>query len=274
MPRLPARSTALLALCLATIATALPASAVETVYPQGTLRGFPDLSDAAGHKIADGSLAQWLEGDRLHVRVTYDFADGRHTEEVAILRQHPELAQESWSFEEKRDGQVQRRFTVDFGTRRAAAMKLEKGKQKTWSEEIDVKPGQTFAGIGFALAAMNLMPRLEGGEKIDLGAVAFMPKPRSAKVELSLSGTNRLVRAGKSLPVNVVTIHPKVPWPVKLFIHVADVKLWFFKSPPPQLLRAEEPLAEVSDPIVRVDVLAAGPRLARPMARSKAGGAR
>ena len=259
-------------ICLALAASlaSVPALAVANKYPQATLRGFPDLSDERGLKIADGVLTQWVDKDKLHVKLTWDFASGRHVEENAILRQHPELAQETWSFEDKTAGQVTRRFDIDFEAGRATGRKLDdKGKEEHWSEEIKVKPGKTFAGIAFGMAAAAVYDQLKAGEKVELEGVVFMPKPRVGGVELSLEGTRPLRRGGKAVSADVIKLHPKVPWPVSKIVGAKDIRLWYFHGAPPQLLRAEMPLAEIKDPMVRIDVLPGGKRLPRPSARSQ-----
>ena len=156
-----------------------------------------------------------------------------------------------------------RRYEVDFDAKRAVA---HKGNDH-WDQSIGVEPGRTFAGIGFALAVSQLLPRLRAGEKIDLEAIALLPRPRTSGVEVSLRGETTLRRAGKSLAVVEVVIHPKVPWPVSMFIHPKDVHLFFYKDDPPQLLRAIQPLVEVGDPVVQIDVLPGGKRLSKPAAR-------
>jgi hypothetical protein len=252
------------ALALASLVLASAAGAVEVRYPAGTLRGFPDLGDEHGTKVADGRWSQWVEGDRLFARLDWSFLDGRQIEEQVSFRQGRELVQESWSFVERDAGHEIRRFGVDFNEGRAWG---RKGSDH-WSEKIDVKPGKTFVGLGFQFAAANLLPRLQAGEKIDLDAVAFMPKPRTAGVELSVAGAPDLVRAGKSLPAIDVIIHPKVPWPISAIVKARDIHLRYYRDAPPQLLRAELPMAEVGDPMMRIDVLAAGKPLRHPEART------
>ncbi len=253
---------------LAVLLAAAPALPIEPHYPQATLRGFPDLSDEHGTKIADGALTQWVEKGKLHLRMTWEFAGGKRVEERAVLVQAPELAQESWSFEEREGGDVTRRFDIDFLEGRAAGSKLDdKGKPQGWSKKIDIKPGKTFAGLGFNLAASALYDRLKEGEKIELEGVIFMPQPHVGSVELSIVGQRTLKRGGKSLTADVVKIHPKVPWPINKIVGARDIELWYFHGSPPQLLRALMPLAELKDPMVRIDVLPGGTKLSKPAAR-------
>ena len=99
-------------------------------------------------KAAGVDTRQRGENDRLHVELVWEYPDGRRVEERSVLRQKPELVQESWSVEERVAGQVVRRIDVDFAKRHASGLKVKDGKQKTWSQQIDVTDGRTFAGFG------------------------------------------------------------------------------------------------------------------------------
>ena len=87
------RSLALRLVALACLGVAFRASPVEVLYPSATLRGFPDLSDEHGHKIADGKLAQWIEGTRTLQPIS-----------IAIMRSiPPEITISDISFERSSD---------------------------------------------------------------------------------------------------------------------------------------------------------------------------
>ncbi len=73
------------------------APAVELTESQGAAHAYPALLDTSGKKLADGDFRQWIEDDRLRVEIDYEFDDGQHFEENAVLRQKPELIQEKWS---------------------------------------------------------------------------------------------------------------------------------------------------------------------------------
>src|SRR5437868_1148364 len=77
---------------------------------EAALHGFPAFLDSQGKKLGDGEFAQWIEGQQLHVRITYDFGSGHVIEEQAIFRQEPEFIQDHWSWRELRGGQIYRQF--------------------------------------------------------------------------------------------------------------------------------------------------------------------
>jgi hypothetical protein len=233
----------------------VPAAAVELVELEGSLRGYPAMRDTTGKKLADGDFAQWIENNRLHVQIVYEFGSGRRVEEKAVFRQRPELIQDEWSLEEARDGRPYRRFAVDFNSSTATAQKREENELKRWSEKIDVEAGRTFAGFGFTLAIKQLRKRLIGGERIELKAVGFMPKPRLASVEISHGGVDRIRMSGRVVGGDRFVIHPKIPWIAEFFVDVPDMHIWLTNPPPAGFLRWEGPLAEPGDPVVRVDLL-------------------
>ena len=241
------------------------ALAVEAGSLQGAARGFPEMYDAAGKPVADGNLAQWVDGGVLHVKLVFDYADGRRTEENATFEQQPALRQLAWSFAETRGGAVARRFDVDLATGKATAHKVGDGGGD-WRETLDLKPGQTFAGIGFMYALSSLRERLLGGEKVELVAVAFTPKPRAAGVAVTREGEETLTMGGRSLETDRMLLHPEVPAVAKLFVKVPDQRIWIYHGAPTGFVQSVTPEAENGDPMRTVQVLP-GPHPARAAAK-------
>ncbi len=249
--------------------SALPSPGVEITELVGAAHAFPALFDSDGKKLADGDFSQWIEEDRLHIKIVYKFGHGRRVEENEILRQKPELIQEEWSWRELRDGELYRAFAVDFKTQTATAQKREKDGLKQWTEKIEVQSGHAYAGFGFALALQNLRPRLLAGERIELQAIGFTPTPQAITVELSHAGVDEMKMSDRSLEGDRFTIHPKIPVVAKLFVKVPDTQMWLTK-PPAGFLRLEGPLAEPNDPIIRVDLIpGAASGAARPVAKDE-----
>jgi hypothetical protein len=238
----------------ATILWCLSALGVEVTEFEGGAHGFPALLDSNGKKLADGDFSQWIEDERLRIRIIYRFKSGQRIEENALFRQKPELIQEDWSWREIKDGQLQREFTIDFKSQTAKAVKRDSGEMKSWSDKIDIHPGRTFAGFGFTLTLQNLRKRLIGGERIELQAVGFNPKPKLVAVELSHGGVDEMKMSNRWLQGDHFIIHPKIPAVAKVFVNVPDTQIWLTK-PPAGFLRWEGPVAEPNDPIIRVDLV-------------------
>jgi hypothetical protein len=235
---------------------AQPRAGVAGALPdfEAALHGFPAMFDSAGKKIADGEFTQWLEGEHLHVKITYDFGNGHRIEEKTAFREQPILVQEEWSWEEVSNGQVARRFRIDFASGKAEAEKREEKGLTRWAEKVKVEPGHTFAGFGFTLAIKTARSRLVGGENVEFAAIGFLPKPRVVAVEISYGGLGEMEMGQRKVRGEHFMIHPEVPAIARAFVEVHDTGIWL-TSRPYGFLRWEGPLLEPSDPIVRVDLL-------------------
>jgi hypothetical protein len=243
---------------IAGLLLAAPAAAIEWTSFEGASRGYPAMRDLAGRTVADGEFAQWIENGRLHVSIAYVGKD-RRIEEKAVFRQDKQLAQETWSLRELRDGALYRQFEVNFIKGTASAQKRgEDGKElERWSDDVTVDVGRAFAGFGFTLAVKAVRARLKRGERVELQAVGFTPKPQVVTVDLSFAGTDRLRMAGRVITGERFVVHPKLPWIAQFFVEVPDAQIWLTPAPA-AFLRWEGPLAEPSDPVIRVDLLPGG----------------
>ena len=224
----------------------------------GTARGYPEMRSLKGETIGKGEFSQWLEGDRLHVRARYDMSPTRWTEERSVMLQEPVLVHERWSFVEMRNGEVYRRFEVDFRTGNATADKREGKELRHWSKHLDVELGRAFAGGGWPNAIRRYRDRLLRGEKVELQAVGFTPTPRTAMVEITHDGFDCVPMSDRRPTGDRYRIHPKIPWIAKPFVDAPDSLIWLTHEPPAAFLRWEGPLVEPDDPVVRVDLLPGG----------------
>jgi hypothetical protein len=134
-------------LLIAGLLLAAPALAIEWTSFEGASRGYPAMRDLSGRTVADGEFAQWIENGRLHVNITY-VGKARRIEEKAVFRQDKELAQETWSLREMRDGALYRQFEVNFVKETATAQKRDdEGKElERWSDDVNVDAGRALRG--------------------------------------------------------------------------------------------------------------------------------
>jgi len=225
---------------------------------EGDAQAVTSLIDAkTGVEIADGRYAQHVEGGVLHIESRNDFPDGRVIVERAAIQLGPQMVQESWDWTETKGEALVRQYTVDFRTRHAVATRVD--EHKRWKEDsLEIEPGKTFAGIAFVTVIKSLREVLSPGEKIELKAVAFTPKPRVATVSITRAKAEEIEMAGRMIAADPYTIHPEVPAIAKLFVSAPDQHVWLYASGPAAFLRYEGPLAEPKDPIVRVDTIPAG----------------
>ncbi len=228
--------------------------AVAPHVHEGDAQAITSLIDvASGAAIADGRYTQEVSDGILKIEARFDFADGRTTVERASLRLSPQIEQESWDWTERRDGRLVREYEVDFRTRKAVATRVD--QHKRWKEDVEIEPGKTFAGIAFVAVIKSLRAELEPGQKVELKVVAFTPKPRVASVDVIRVGLENVRMAGRTLSADHYTIHPDVPAIAKLFVKAPDQQVWLFGSSPAAFLRYQGPLAEPSDPTIRVDLI-------------------
>jgi hypothetical protein len=244
------------ALALA-LALAAP-GAVPIRHPPGTLHGFPSLSDRAGNVIADGELAQTLRGRTLHVRLRWAFRDGRTAVEEDEFELGAHLIQRRFSWVETKAGLEVRRFEADLVARKASATRRhDDGKIDRDEADLDLPAGGAFAGYGTALAVSQL--RLGPGAEVELGFVAFGPKPRVVTLGVKRDREEAVAAHGRSIPCDRFTLHAKLPFPISLAVHPKDAVLWFTHEGPPALVRAQQTLVTKDDPEVVVDVIPRGP---------------
>lgn len=229
------------------------ASAIELRSEPGALHGFPSMSDPDGHVIADGELTQEVRGDELVAKVRWQFRDGRRAEEVDTFALRPELSQRTFSFVETSGGVERRRFEVDFGSGKASAVVGKGDHPDQANARLELPRGRSFAGYGVALAAGELPLEREGASQ-ELTFVAFTPGPRTVTLEIRRGKQVNIPAGDRSIAADDFTLHPKLPFPVKLFVHPKDAHLWFTHRPPRALVRAEQNLVTKDDPQVVVDV--------------------
>ncbi len=220
-------------------------------------------ADASGRVIATGEVRQQRRGRRLDVRATWRFRDGLVAEERDEIEVGERLVQRRFSWVERRGRAEQRRFEVDLETGRALAITFPGGARHRDEARLDLPQGGAFAGYGTALAAGALQLDREGS-KAELAFVAFAPGPRVVTLEVRREGEERLAAAGRAIPCVRYTLHPVLPFAIRLFVHPEDARLWFTEAAPRALIRAEQNLVTRDDPRVTIDVIPrALPRQAR-----------
>jgi len=223
--------------------------AVAPHAQEGDAQAITALIDvASGATIADGRYAQRVEAGLLHIDSRNDFPYER-----AVLRLDPELRQESWDWTERKNGALVRQYEVDFRTGHAVATRVD--QHKRWKEDLELVPGKTFAGIAFVAVIKALRSELAPGEKVDLKAVAFTPKPRLAPVSVTRGQPERVSMAGRTIAADPYTIHPEIPAIAKVFVAAPDQQVWLYGDGPAAFLRYEGPLVEPKDPRIRVDTI-------------------
>lgn len=232
-------------------------SGIEVTQFTASAHAYPVMRDLEGKELGDGEFTQEISDHLLRIRIFYHLGQGHTIEEKAAFVQNSALTQKEWSWQERRDGDLEREYKVDFDSGKATSRKREGNGLEERSDEVKIEPGTTFAGFGLVLALQNLRDRLVKGEAIELHAVGFTPGPRVVSVKLSYVGLDRMRMSSRVLRGEHFVVHPEIPWIAKLFFKVPDTDVWL--TPPPSgFLRWQGPLAEPGDPVVRVDLSSGG----------------
>jgi hypothetical protein len=229
--------------------------ALQLPQLEGSAHGFPSLPDLDGRKLADGEFSQWIDQDWLRIKITYDFGNGHRVEENARFQRAPRLVQKEWSWRESDQGAVAREFSVDFSSGTATALKRERGELRRWTKQLKIEAGRTFAGFGFTLAIECLRQELLTGTSRELRAIGFTPTPHIATVAVSFAGSDHLAMGGRSIDGDQFLIHPQIPRIARIFVRAPDTRIWLIHAPPVGFLRWQGPFAEMSDPMIQVDLL-------------------
>ena len=208
--------------------------------------------------IADGELVQERRGRTLRVRARWVFADGMVAEERAEFEAGRALVQTRYSWVETRDGEVHRRFEVDFETGEASSLVTKDGKPERERAKLELPRGRTFAGYGTALAAAELP--LERGGKDELHVRGVHARAEGGRTRGAARGAGGGLRRRAVHPVRALHAPPEDPAIARPFVKAEDAHLWFTQTSPRALLRAEQNLAAKDDPRVVIDVIPRGPR--------------
>jgi hypothetical protein len=234
------------------------AGAVEIRSPDGELYAFPTLLDEDGRPVATSTHAQWFDAGRLHVRITHRFPDGKVAVETARFAKGGELVQEAWSWEETQGRRVLRSYAVDLVRGRARAVKVERGEEKTWDEDVKAERGTTFVGLGVPYAVKNLRDRLVAGEEVSLRTIAFLTKPVSLPIDVKHRGREETSLAGRKVETDRFHVEPDLKGLEDLVEAVKGplgAEIWLHHGTPPMLLRVRYRMIEANDPLVTIETL-------------------
>jgi hypothetical protein len=173
---------------LAAVAASQP---VAVRNHEGLVHGFLVLSAADGSAIADGALLQTTSGtDQVTSRLVFHFKDGSLQDETVAFSQQRvfrvltnHLVQKGPSFPREMDARIDAR-----SGRVTVRWKERDGKQEEDAEQMTL-PDDLLNGL--VLTVLKNVP--EGAHQIVGHMVAFTPKPRLVKLEMTGIGAEAFV---------------------------------------------------------------------------------
>jgi hypothetical protein len=242
------RSLALIVVCAASAAFLAErhvfTQPVTVRRPEGVVRVPLSLSSLDGTLLADGTLVQQPEGDRVASTLTFRFKDGSIQEETTVFTQRDffrvlthQLVQKGPAFSQPLD------MSIDAQTGQVVVRYVERGQQKVDNEHLAL-PSDLANGI-LPVILKNLGP---SGPFPTVSMVAATPEPRLVKLAFSARPTSEAVRiAGSSVQATHFVVKVEIGGVTGLLAPMVgkqppDVHVWILAGDTPAFLKSEGPL--------------------------------
>uniref|UniRef100_C6E442 DUF3108 domain-containing protein n=1 Tax=Geobacter sp. (strain M21) TaxID=443144 RepID=C6E442_GEOSM len=237
----------------------LPAqgSPIPVRFAEGMVRGFLELSDADGKRIASGDFLQVPRGGELKCRTVLYFKDGSLHDESAVFTQERNFLMKSYrliqkgkSFKEEMEVSLDR---AGGGKYRVAVGK--KGQEKVLEGTLEL-PLDVYNGM--VPTVLKNLPK-GAGKKIHM--VAFTPAPRVIELDMVPDGEDRVLVGDLEKSADHYVLKPKLgllKLPAALLGRTPpDNHIWTITKEVPAFVRFTGPLA-LGGPIWRIEL--ASPR--------------
>lgn len=172
------------------LASALPARAepVPVRFAEGMVRGFLELDDSGGKRIASGDFLQSLRAGEIKCRTVLHFKDGSLHDETAVFTQKNTFVMKSYrliqrgkAFETDMDVTVERS-----GVYRVRATGTDR-REKVLEGKLDLPP-DVYNGM-----IPTVMKNLHKGAKRTVHLIAFTPAPKVIELEMSPAGDEKML---------------------------------------------------------------------------------
>jgi len=252
------RVAAFVAAALTAIPILPTAAPVRVRAPEGTAHGFLVLRGTKAEVLAQGDWWQTPVDNRMEVHLRFRFTDGSLSHETVVLSQR-----RVWTFVSYRSVQRGQSFPRDL----EAEIERESGRYTVRTRDKGKADSKVDEGIlelpedvyPFGVLAL-LLKNLDPGEAMTAHAVAFTPKPRVLKLQVTPDGeetvtihglprkTSRYVakaELGGALGVGASVVGKQPP----------PLRYWMAGDPVPTFLRFDGPLYP-EGPIWRVELAA------------------
>ena len=180
---------------------------VAVRYAEGVVNGFLTLRTMTGDLLAEGALLQTARGNQVTSRLVFHFHDGSVHDETAVYSQRgtfrlvtSHLVQKGPSFPTSLDA------TVDVG-RGTVSVRSKKGDdaEETKNDRMEL-PSDLANGILFTLLK-NVKPDTP---RFVQHFVAFAPKPRVIKLEITPAGQEPFLIGDATLKATHYVVHPEL----------------------------------------------------------------
>jgi hypothetical protein len=234
------------------------ATPVPVRSAEGAAHGFLVLRGPKAEVLGHGDWWQKPDGDRIEVNLRFRFTDGSLSLETFVLAQRGvwtllkyRSVQRGPSFPRDLEGYVERetgRYTVQTYDRSKRDRKVDQGT-------IEL-PDDVYALGMLAVPLKNL----NSGERLDAHALAFTPKPRVLKLEVTRAGEDTIVIEGSPRKALRYVAKAELQGALGTVASVAGkqppaLHYWLAGDPMPTFIRFDGPFYP-DGPIWRVELAA------------------
>lgn len=185
--------TMILMTCLlvtALLTAALPAQAAPVpVRPEGMVRGFLELDDARGKRIASGDYFQSVRAGEIKCRTALHFKDGSLHDETAFFTQKGSFVMQRYRLIQKGkafDTAIEVSLERKSGKYRVET-KGKNGREKVLEGVLDLPP-DVYNGM-----VPIVLKNLSKGARETVHMVAFTPAPKVIELEMVPSGEEKML---------------------------------------------------------------------------------
>ena len=226
-------------------------------YVEGTVHGFLELTTEAGALLAHGDLLQTAARGRMASRMMFHFGDASVFEETVTYTQHGVFALETYhlvqsgpAFAEDLDASLSRSGSYLVKT------KSHKDGEEHRYEGTLTLPADVYNGM-LVIVAKNVAAR----DSTTVHLVAFTPQPRLISLEITPSGSQKVL-VGRQEETSVkLTLKPKLGVLLALGAKATgkappDSYMWIVTDDVPAFVRSEGPL--YSGPVWRITLASPG----------------
>lgn len=233
------------------------ASPIPVRFAEGMVRGFLELSDSDGNRIASGDFLQVPRGGELKCRTVLYFKDGSLHDESAVFIQEKNFLMKSYhliqkgkAFEEEMEVSLDRsgggKYRVTVG---------KQGHEKVLEGKLDL-PLDVYNGM-----VPTVLKNLPKGAREKIHMVAFTPAPRVIELDMVPDGEDRVLVGDLEKSADHYVLKPKLgllKLPAALLGRTPpDNHIWTITKDVPAFVRFTGPLA-LGGPIWRIEL--ASPR--------------
>ena len=243
---------------LLTVCESSAAAPVPVRFAKGSAHAYLVLRDAQARVIAQGDWWQTPHDDQIEVNLRFEFGDGSLSHETYVLSQRRvwtllsyRSEQRGPSFPRDIEARVDRgsgRYTIRTKDRDDGSVDLDEG-------EIEL-PADVYAFGPLAMLLESVRP----GEGISGHAIAFTPKPRVLKLQITPGVEDRVAVEGTKRKIWRYVVNAKLEGLLGVGASILgkqppDMHYWMAGDPMPPFLRVDCPLYP-EGPIWRVELAA------------------